>query len=163
MEQESEVESRFGPLDMEREEHDLGDPIRAIVKQFLPEKSIDPEIRSIRRMCSDLKTLHKIGVYPMDIRESNYRKGLLVDFGRALTEPSCVLRVLPEHASIYQKNVGPAAFDEMIDELKIKTTVRAIREPARQDRTRSRYDPTTQNKFMELDETGRKARAVGSG
>ena len=53
-------------------------------------------------------------LFPIDIRVENYRSGLLVDFGQALTEPSCVLRVVDEDIAEGQCLRGLMEFDEMI-------------------------------------------------
>ncbi|KAF2187584.1 hypothetical protein K469DRAFT_685491 [Zopfia rhizophila CBS 207.26] len=95
-EQEASLRSQFSSLEWSRANSDADKQIRALVKQFIPNKPIHTKVTPIRRMVKDMRTLQGIGVYPRDICARNYRGGLLIDFGMALTEPSCVLNVLPE-------------------------------------------------------------------
>ncbi|KAF2174807.1 hypothetical protein K469DRAFT_713512 [Zopfia rhizophila CBS 207.26] len=160
-EQEASLRSQFGSLEWNRANSDADKQIRALVKQFIPNEPIDTKVRSIRRMVKDLKTLHSIGVYPRDICARNYRGGLLVDFGMALTEPSCVLNVLPEWIARKERKRDLGAFDEMIQELGIKTLVRAARTVDRQILTRTEYTQYgLRDDFVELDASGRRAKTA---
>ena len=38
-------------------------------------------------MLKDLLKMHRLGVYPQDVQERNYRGGLLLDFSIAITKP----------------------------------------------------------------------------
>ncbi|KAK7191786.1 hypothetical protein PSPO01_02235 [Paraphaeosphaeria sporulosa] len=122
---ERDIVARFGPLDFQRSETNTITPLRAIVKQYSSHIPIDPKKRSIKLMLRDLKTMHNNGLYPIDIRAENYREGRLVDFGMALTEPSCVLRVLDGYMADRERGRGLGAFDKMIKAAGIKTQVRA--------------------------------------
>ncbi|KAF2181313.1 hypothetical protein K469DRAFT_713737 [Zopfia rhizophila CBS 207.26] len=160
-EQEASLQSQFGSLEWNRANSDADKQIRALVKQFIPNEPIDTKVRSIQRMVKDLKTLQSIGVYPRDICARNYRGGLLVDFGMALTEPSCVLNVLPEWMARKERKRDRGAFDEMIQELGIKTLVRASRTADRQIRTRAEYTLCRlRDDFVELDASGKRAKTA---
>ncbi|KAJ4294281.1 hypothetical protein N0V90_007971 [Kalmusia sp. IMI 367209] len=131
------IVAQFGPLDVQRYEKDIGAPLRALVKQYIPTEPINPKIRSVKRMLRDLRMMHQNGVYPIDIRAENYREGLLVDFGMALTEPSCVLRVVDEDIAEHERGRGLGAFDRMIRKAGIKTQVRATTGSGWKHRTRA--------------------------
>ncbi|KAL9083964.1 MAG: hypothetical protein Q9165_008307 [Trypethelium subeluteriae] len=148
-------------LNWRRSEQDIGKPIRAIVKDFVPGEPVNTKVRSIRRMVTDLRRLHQIGIYVMDVCERNYRGGLLVDFGSAHTEPSCVLREVPEWIARTDKMMDFADFDDMIKELGVKTSVRAWKDETLEIRTRAqRKRSRTSDKLVELDASGKKARTV---
>lgn len=156
------LREKFGIEDWNRpetEETERVKPIRALVKEFIPsEEPLDLKKRSVRRMVSDLRKLHGIGVHPRDVRARNYRGGLLVDFGSALTEPSCVLNVLPEWQVKAEKEGDLEAFDKMIKELGIRTSVRAAKFSDRRILTRSETAQQFKPTFMELDISGKKVR-----
>lgn len=88
-------------------------------------------------MLQHLETMHENGLYPIDVREENYRDGLLVDFGIALTEPSCVLRVVDEDIASCERATGFDEFDKMIRNAGIKTRIRATEGPGWRSRTRA--------------------------
>ena len=158
LDQEDILREKFGIEDWNR----LGSrPIRGLVKKFIPtEEPIDIKQRSITRMVRDLRTLHRIGVYSRDVSPRNYRGGLIVDFGNAYTEPSCALRVLPKWLVDQEKSVDLRDFDKMINELGIKTTVRAGKFSSRQIFTRAETAQEKTPEFVELDESGKKTRNV---
>ncbi|KAF2174677.1 hypothetical protein K469DRAFT_756642 [Zopfia rhizophila CBS 207.26] len=158
-EQEMDLGRQFGILDWNRLDTHANTRIRALVKQFIPDEPINRKVKSVKRMLSDLKTLHRIGVYPRDTFARNYRGGLIVDFGIALTEPSCVLRVLPEWMREPEKYKDLGAFDDMIRELGIKTAVRAARPENPQIHTRGDYvRGELREEFVELDRSGKNAK-----
>lgn len=161
--QEEDLRERFGIEDWNRSddnEEDLRRPIRALVKKLISTKEpVNKKERSVRRMCSDLKKLHSIGVHPRDIFARNFRGGLIVDFGRALTEPSCVLRVLPKWQADAEIQGDFENFDDMIQQLGIKSKVRAAPHAnyqtlTREEKKRRKLGPN----FIELDASGKQAR-----
>lgn len=156
--------SKFGFFDFERDPEQHGSqPVRAIVKKYVSPPSLDTKVRSVKRMLSDLKTMHRNGLYPIDIRAENYRSGLLVDFGMALTTPSCVLDVVPKSISIRERGRGLGEFDYMIEEAGIKTRVRAVPDLDWTIQTRSERDRIpegAQEDFMMLDSSGKRAVAI---
>jgi hypothetical protein len=134
---ERQIVARFGPLDCQRHGKDIGTELRALVKQYSPHKHIDTKKRSLEVMLRDLEIMHDNGLYPIDIRAENYREGLLVDFGMALTEPSCVLQVVDDYVAAQERGRGLGAFDDMIAEAGIKTKIRAANGPGWRNRTRA--------------------------
>jgi hypothetical protein len=73
-------------------------------------------------MCPNMKrglqTLHRLGIYVMDVRPDNYREGLLLDFSVAWTKPHIMLyakKRLAEHikADLEEDSIY---FDLMVDE-----------------------------------------------
>jgi len=165
LDQEDILREKFGIEDWNRlESREIEDSrrlIRGLVKKFIPtEEPIDIKQRSITRMVRDLRTLHRIGVYSRDVSPRNYRGGLIVDFGSAYTEPSCALRVLPEWLVDKEKSVDLRDFDKMISELGVKTTVRAGKFSSRQIFTRAETAQEMIPEFVEVDDSGKKARTV---
>lgn len=64
-------------------------PFRAIVKDLIEDDRPLDEKKMVR-MRRDLLRMHKLGVYPQDVRERNYGGGLLLDFSIAITKPHWV-------------------------------------------------------------------------
>lgn len=64
-------------------------PLRAIVKDLV---QIDNPLtgKQLNKMRKDLLKMHRLGIYPQDIRERNYGDGLLLDFSIAITAPHWV-------------------------------------------------------------------------
>ena len=89
---EEELDRRFDiyAWDRENDEYKLPvtkrEPIRAIVKDLVEDDSPLTEKQFIK-MRRDLLKMHKLGVFPQDIRERNYGAGLLLDFSIAITKP----------------------------------------------------------------------------
>lgn len=88
-EQETELDSN-GNL-FRRDTWNRERPLRAIVKQLLPSKTIPLTRQMIPRMKRNIKTLNKLGIVVYDIREENYMDGLLIDFSQAHTNPHHLL------------------------------------------------------------------------
>ena len=64
-------------------------PFRAIVKDLIdPDRPLDE--KNLITMRKHLLKMHKMGVYPQDVRERNYGDGLLLDFSIAITKPHWV-------------------------------------------------------------------------
>lgn len=61
-------------------------PIYGLVKDLLPE-STPFESRMIPRMIKDIHDYHRYGIFVGDIREDNYRGGIIFDLSRAKTVP----------------------------------------------------------------------------
>ena len=64
-------------------------PFRAIVKDLIEDDRPLTEERLVR-MRKDLPKMHRLGVYPQDVRERNYGGGLLQGFSIAITKPHWV-------------------------------------------------------------------------
>ncbi len=94
-------------------------PVRCLVKEYI-ESEVSFSREMIPKMLRNLKFLHKYGIVHRDIRETNYREGLLVDFSTALTVPHYLLDVklgYNQLEEIYDYEVEDGyAFDNMIDE-----------------------------------------------
>jgi hypothetical protein len=147
---EADIINRFGPLEFNRRAEDKGKELRALVKRFSPHKHIDRKKRSIAQMLRDLEIMHENGLYPLDIREVNYCEGLLVDFGMALTEPSCVLDVVADFVADQERGRGLGEFDEMIEDAGIKTKVRAVDGLGWRNRTRTGTAARDDVEFVQL-------------
>ncbi|GAW14476.1 hypothetical protein ANO14919_038790 [Xylariales sp. No.14919] len=109
-------------------------PFRALVK-----KLVDSEvsISNPRRMLGHLKQLRKIGISPNDIYARNYKDGLLVDFSVAWTEPHWYPAAIgPDRRETKRRN-ELFLFDQMMEDEKVKTTVRAKRNLDYCDKLRS--------------------------
>jgi hypothetical protein len=126
-----ELKERFGVEDWARPEVEITipsgrqQPFRALVKDFV---DVDPPMsRQLleKIMYKDLKTLHKIGIYVMDIATRNYKGGKLVDFGKAWTEPFVMCDLMEGWYIAQRKEDDFAEFDEMVKELGIVTNFRA--------------------------------------
>ncbi|KAF2442148.1 hypothetical protein P171DRAFT_62301 [Karstenula rhodostoma CBS 690.94] len=147
---EREFVDRFGPLEFQRCAKDEGTELRALVKRYSPHKHIDPKKRPVKLMLRDLEIMHENGLYPIDIHAENYREGLLVDFGMALTEPSCVLNVVDDYVADQERGRGLGAFDDMIKDAGIKTKIRAANGPGWRNRTRAGTIAKDRAEFIQL-------------
>ncbi|KAI3335753.1 kinetochore Sim4 complex subunit FTA2-domain-containing protein [Ustulina deusta] len=109
------AESRDWKHDMEKQKA----PVRCLVKEYI-ESEVSFSREMIPKMLRNLKFLHKYGIVHRDIRETNYREGLLVDFSTSLTVPHYLLDVklgYNQLEEIYDYEVEDGyAFDNMIDE-----------------------------------------------
>lgn len=66
-----------------RHEQHRGLPVRAIVKELVPSKALNPN--QAQGMWADLKSLHSLGIFVGDTHGGNYLGGKLVDFSRSWT------------------------------------------------------------------------------
>ncbi|KAI9762472.1 MAG: hypothetical protein M1840_001232 [Geoglossum simile] len=73
--------SQGGPSQLE--------PFRGIVKELLSGDPFTSEM--VEKMGADLLKLSNIGVYPIDVKEDNYRGGRLTDFSASWTYPHVML------------------------------------------------------------------------
>lgn len=100
--------------------------LRAIVKDLVLKDTVwKPRVAN--RILSHLKIIRKHGVFVTDIKLKNYKGGILVDFSIALTEPHVVFQLKPDIQIESYKNPDLRAFNEMMRDQKVKTTVRAFR------------------------------------
>lgn len=126
------LNNRFGLTGWNRpsEEYDKAplqrQPLRTIVKDLILDDT-DWTPRVANKMLRDLKKMRQHGVYAMDLKPENYKGGQLGDFSVALTEPHIIFRIKPEFQTQGYKNQDLGAFDTMMQEQKVKTTIRAFR------------------------------------
>jgi Kinetochore Sim4 complex subunit FTA2 len=110
-------------------------PFRALVKDLVESA---PEVTEelIKAMLRELKSLHRMRIFVMDVAWRNYIGGHLVDFGSAWTQPCFDLRryIRSEKEIERCKTQDLADFDEMVEGLDIQTETRAIQI------TKARYD-----------------------
>ena len=114
---------KFHITDWNRPEEELSlppakqQPLRALVKDLVgPDPDITKElIASMRR---ELKALHSLRIYVMDIKWANYKGGHLVDFSSAWTEPHFEFRkdINSEEDIQMNRQIDWAAFDKMVKE-----------------------------------------------
>jgi len=83
---EERIHKQFGINDWHRQAEHGQDKLRAIVKDYIPYKSICGR-KKLCAMRSNLNQLNELGVYNMDVREDNYRGGRLFDFSVSITSP----------------------------------------------------------------------------
>lgn len=158
------IASQFETFNIPQDELDAEPDIRALVKQYIPVPGINTKIRSVRQMIQDIRVMNENGLYPLDIQAGNYRGGLLVDFGQALTEPSCVFDVVEKDIADGERVGGLLEFDEMIKKAGIRTRLRAYNEHVWAGRTRAGRKGTGVGEFVMLKGgDGKRARAVTIG
>lgn len=116
---------------------------RAIVKDFIRD-DIQWTHKIIKRMKRDLLRIREQGIYPIDIRSRNYKGGLLVDFGLAMTTPHYYLDTCPDRQYDRVIEHDLYHFDLMIKEAGVKTWVTAYNQEYKKklrprDSTKVRY------------------------
>lgn len=80
------IHDDFGINDWNRHEEHQGQPLRAILKDYIVYNSVCGR-RRFSKMKENIIELNELGIYNMDIREDNYRGGRLFDFSLAITSP----------------------------------------------------------------------------
>ncbi|KAI1109565.1 kinetochore Sim4 complex subunit FTA2-domain-containing protein [Nemania sp. NC0429] len=115
---ERQIEDQFGIRDWNRKAEDKESELRAIVKDYIPWKSLRHR-KKWEVMRKNLEQLNKLGIYNMDVREDNYLGGRLFDFSIAITYPH--LSLWPKIRSIEQILEDQAddldCFDSMMEEV----------------------------------------------
>lgn len=116
---------------------------RAIVKDLIRDDVPLTHMR-VKKMRHDLVQMRDHGVYPMDIKLSNYKGGLLVDLSSAMTRPHFFFGTCPRWQYERLMDEDLVAFDRMIKEAKVKTWVKAYtkdytRKLRPRDPTRKKY------------------------
>lgn len=101
-------------------------PFRAIVKDLIEDDRPLDEKKLIR-MRKDLLKMHKLGVYPQDVRERNYGDGLLLDFSIAITKPHWVFEEKMPWWIRTLKNDDLNMLQVIMLESGVKTWQRAVR------------------------------------
>ena len=101
---------------------------RAIVKELVRE-DVPLTHAKVKKMRRDLLKMRASGIYPMDLKLSNYKSSLLVDFSAAITEPHFLFDISPEWQNQLTRNTDLVEFDKMIEKANVKTWVKAWNEP----------------------------------
>lgn len=115
---EQQIEREFGFSDWNRGEEHQGEPLRAILKDFIRWKT-PFHCKKFADLRKNLKTLnHKQLILNMDINEDNYVGGRLVDFSIAMTNPHILFQPGLRTKRRNRLDVGfdLACFDEMVEE-----------------------------------------------
>ncbi|KAI0447657.1 kinetochore Sim4 complex subunit FTA2-domain-containing protein [Xylaria telfairii] len=118
---EQQIRKQFGLDDWNRKPEDEGQPLWAIVKNYICSDSVcGGEELSVMR--TKLQQLNDIGIYHMDIKEDNYRGGQLFDFSAAITRPNVWLRPTFRSWKLINEDLSYdlVAFDKMADDIKGK-------------------------------------------
>lgn len=98
-------------------------PFRALVKD-LAEVDRPLTEENLIRMRKDLLKMHRLGVYPHDVRERNYGGGLLLDFSIAITKPHWFFETKRFN---HLKNKDMNMLQVVMLESGVKTWARAVR------------------------------------
>ena len=130
--QEVALSETFGVSEWDRPSEQYNLPVagrqsfRAIVKDLIEDQTPFTEMM-VNRMLRDLKSLRRMALYVRDVKESNYKGGKLVDFSVSWTQPHIMLsdRLFDLEAIKQDIDWELALFDEMIEDSKIPTWVRA--------------------------------------
>ena len=101
-------------------------PFRAIIKDLIEDDQPLTE-KNLIRMRKDLLTMHKMGVYPQDVRERNYGGGLLLDFSIAITKPHWVFETKRPWWIRTLRNRDVNMLQVIMLESGVKTWQRAVR------------------------------------
>jgi Kinetochore Sim4 complex subunit FTA2 len=119
------LSEKFGVKDWNRSPDRTNKPFRAIVKQLISDET-SFTAKMIPRMKRNLRELHRLGIYVMDIRPENYRQGILFDFSVAWTRPHIMLSTVARYLSEIQKDMDEDEiyFDKLVDEENAKNVVK---------------------------------------
>ena len=121
---EDELYRRFDVYEWDREEDD--EPFRAIVKDLV---EVDQPLneKNLIKMRKDLLKMHKLHVYPQDVREWNYGNGLLLDFSIAITYPHWVFEMKEPWWLRVMRNTDLNMLQVLMLESGVKTWQRTVR------------------------------------
>ena len=126
---EAELEERFDVVGWDRDDYDEPMKKRAVFRAIVKDLVMDDlplTARVAKKMKRDLWLIRKQGIYPVDIKARNYKRGLLVDFSTAMTEPHYLFEIKPDWQVRMYKNEDLFAFDSMMEDEKVKTSLRAM-------------------------------------
>ena len=143
--QEGFLNRTFNVSDWDRPEEEYGrstadrQSFRAIVKELV----VDPvpfRKHMVRGMLSDLRSLRNMTIFVRDVRADNYRGGKLVDFSVSWTAPHLMLANGLRGYDLIEEDIMEElfAFDRMIEDAGIVTSVRATRNEAYVSKLRPR-------------------------
>jgi hypothetical protein len=98
-----------------RYEQHRGHPIRAIVKQLVPNDGEPFGAAAIPHLWSDLEELHKLGILVRDVHAGNYLGGKLIDFSRSWTMyHPCLDQITPSNLQEIRQRDAMDLFDLLI-------------------------------------------------
>lgn len=118
-------------------------PFRAIVKELLSRDTPLTD-KLMRKILRDLKRLRRLGVYPMDVQERNYKDGLLVDLGVAITTPHFLFDIKPKWQVRFFKRDDLIRYDHMAKNAGVsRYGPRALRNREYCAKLRSTHKPAT--------------------
>ena len=131
-EREDELKRRFNVEEWDRPDDHYAlptnrrPPLRAIVKKLIRD-DVPLSKKSAAKMLRDLKNMRRVGVYPMDVQERNYKGGLLVDMSIAMVKPHYLFDIRPswQVTEMFQKE-DLRNFQTMINNAGINSTLRAM-------------------------------------
>jgi hypothetical protein len=104
------------PVDDEYRQLAEGSPVRAIVKDYIGGHDSAFNLPALRTILKNIRALNRQGILHQDIRGSNFKAGLIVDFGSAWTEPHCIMDAVPAHVSEDWRWIDLEMFDGMVKE-----------------------------------------------
>lgn len=102
-------------------------PLRAIVKGLLSDDDAPLTAKAVTKILRDLKRMRRLGVYPMDVQARNYKGGLLVDMGVAITAPHFLFDIKPAWQVRFLKREDLVKWEKMVREAGVVVGVRALR------------------------------------
>ncbi|KAJ2992099.1 hypothetical protein NUW58_g423 [Xylaria curta] len=102
-----------------------GSPVRAIVKEYIEGTTIFG-LRNCRRMLKNLRLLNEHGILLRDIKEDNYKAGVLIDFGSAWTEPHAIMDAVPREVAEDWRGADMQMFDDMLGDHGLHSRLRAL-------------------------------------
>lgn len=112
-------------------------PFRGILKELLHgDRRITHRVA--KKMLSDLQSIRVLGIFPLDITAENYKAGLLIDMSIAVTKPNFIFDIRPKWQVQQMRTADLRAFDSMMEELGVKTWVRALPKKETVDKLRPR-------------------------
>ena len=102
-------------------------PLRAIVKDFVEEVDRPLSEKQMNQMRRDLLKMHKLRVFPQDLKETNYGGGLLLDFSIAITKPHWVFEQKQPWWLMTMRNTDLGQLQRLMKESGVKVWQRVVR------------------------------------
>lgn len=115
-----------------------GSPIRAIVKDYVEDEETAMNLPTLKAILRNVHAMNRQGILHRDIRASNFKAGLVVDFGSAWTKPHCIMDAVPVHVSENWKWTDLRMFEDMVEEEEFSLDdIRALPNPSYLKKLRS--------------------------
>ena len=131
-EKEEELRQRFNvgawgwPVEDSAKEGNQREPFRAIVKELIRHDTPFTE-KLFKKILRDLKRMRRLGVYPMDVEARNYKGGLLLDMGVAMTNPHFLFDIKPAWQVRYFQLDDLTKYENMARDSGVSKWPRALR------------------------------------